>query len=119
LSSQWSLSFWLSHQCSLCISLLPHSYIMCSPSHPPWLEYKLLRGDFITFQIGLYTQMQNVLLWLQHGPRITEQAHVATTLHTCMCEDLGSSIGPNTWYKSSPADNCWGSTTFFAIIIQQ
>jgi hypothetical protein len=37
-SSQWSLSFWLSHQYSTCIHLLPHScYIPC-PSHSPWLD---------------------------------------------------------------------------------
>jgi hypothetical protein len=31
--SQWSLSFWLSHQYSICIPLLPHSCYMPRPSH--------------------------------------------------------------------------------------
>jgi hypothetical protein len=40
-SSQWCLSFWLSHQypIGLCIPLCPHScYIPC-PSHTPWLDH--------------------------------------------------------------------------------
>jgi hypothetical protein len=37
-SSQWSLSFWLSHQNYICISLLPQSCYMPCPSHPPWLD---------------------------------------------------------------------------------
>jgi hypothetical protein len=37
-SSQWSLSFWLSHQYPMCIPLLPHSCYMPRPSHPSWLE---------------------------------------------------------------------------------
>jgi hypothetical protein len=36
-SSQWSLSFWHSHQYSTCIPLLPQSCYMPCPSHPPWL----------------------------------------------------------------------------------
>jgi hypothetical protein len=38
-SSQWSFSFWLSHQYPICISLLPHSCYMPRPSHPSWLDY--------------------------------------------------------------------------------
>jgi hypothetical protein len=34
-SSQWSLTFWISHQYSICITLLPHLYYMPCPSHPP------------------------------------------------------------------------------------
>jgi hypothetical protein len=37
-SSQWSLSFWLSHQ-YICIPLLPHSCYMPCPSRPPWLHH--------------------------------------------------------------------------------
>jgi hypothetical protein len=33
--SQWSLTFWLSHQYPICIALLPHScYVPCT-AHPP------------------------------------------------------------------------------------
>jgi hypothetical protein len=38
-SSQWSLSFWLSQQYPICISLLPHSCYMPCSSHPPWLHH--------------------------------------------------------------------------------
>jgi hypothetical protein len=38
LSSQWSLTFRLSHQYAICIPLLPHSRYMLCPSHPPWLH---------------------------------------------------------------------------------
>jgi hypothetical protein len=38
-SSQWSLSFWLSHQYPIRIALLPHSCYMPRPSHPSWLDY--------------------------------------------------------------------------------
>jgi hypothetical protein len=34
-SSQWSLTFWLSHQYPICIPLLPHSCYMLCPSHRP------------------------------------------------------------------------------------
>jgi hypothetical protein len=36
LSSQWSPSFWLSHQHPICIPPLPHSCCMPCPSRPPW-----------------------------------------------------------------------------------
>jgi hypothetical protein len=36
LPSQWSLSFWLSHQYPTCIHLLPHSSYMPYPSHYHW-----------------------------------------------------------------------------------
>jgi hypothetical protein len=35
-SSQWSLSFWISHQYPICIPLLPHSCYMPCPSDPSW-----------------------------------------------------------------------------------
>jgi hypothetical protein len=38
-SSQLALIFWLSHQYSICIPLLPHSCYMPCPSHPPWLDH--------------------------------------------------------------------------------
>jgi hypothetical protein len=38
-SSQWSLSFWNSHQYPICIPLIPHSCYMTCPSHPPWLVH--------------------------------------------------------------------------------
>jgi hypothetical protein len=38
-ASQWSLSFWLSHQCPKHIPLRPHSCYMPCPSHPPWLVH--------------------------------------------------------------------------------
>jgi hypothetical protein len=38
-SSQWSLSFWLSHQYPICIPLLSHSCYMPCPSHSPWLYH--------------------------------------------------------------------------------
>jgi hypothetical protein len=36
--SQWSLSFWISHQYPICIPLLHSFYMPCS-SHPPWLDH--------------------------------------------------------------------------------
>jgi hypothetical protein len=33
-SSQWSFSFWISHQYHICFHLLPHSCYMPCPSHP-------------------------------------------------------------------------------------
>jgi hypothetical protein len=37
-SSQWSPSFWLSHQYPICVLLLRYScYMLCS--HPPWLDH--------------------------------------------------------------------------------
>jgi hypothetical protein len=38
-SSQWSLSFWISHQYPICIPPVPHSCYMPCPSHPPWLDH--------------------------------------------------------------------------------
>jgi hypothetical protein len=38
-STQWSLSFWLSRQYPICISLLPHSCYMPRPSHPSLLDH--------------------------------------------------------------------------------
>jgi hypothetical protein len=38
-SSQWSLSFLLSHQYSICIPLFPHSCYMPCPSHSPWFHH--------------------------------------------------------------------------------
>jgi hypothetical protein len=38
-SSQWSLSFWLSHKYPIRIPRLPHSYYMPRPPHPPWLNH--------------------------------------------------------------------------------
>jgi hypothetical protein len=38
-SSQWSLSFWLSHQYRMYIHLLAHSCYMSCPFHPPWLQH--------------------------------------------------------------------------------
>jgi hypothetical protein len=38
-SSQWSLSFWLSHQYPIRIPLLPHSCYIPRPSYPFWLDY--------------------------------------------------------------------------------
>jgi hypothetical protein len=35
-SSYWSLSFWISHQYSICIPLRSHSCYMPCPSDPPW-----------------------------------------------------------------------------------
>jgi hypothetical protein len=39
LSPQWSLSFLLSNQHPICISLRPHSCYMPCQSHPPWLDH--------------------------------------------------------------------------------
>jgi hypothetical protein len=39
LSSQWSLSFWLTHQYPICIPLLPHLCYMPCASHPTWLDH--------------------------------------------------------------------------------
>jgi hypothetical protein len=38
-SFQWSLSFWLSHQYPIWMSLLLHSCYMPRPSHPSWLDH--------------------------------------------------------------------------------
>jgi hypothetical protein len=38
-SSQWSLSFWVSHLYPICIPLLHHSCYMPRPYHPSWLDY--------------------------------------------------------------------------------
>jgi hypothetical protein len=38
-SSQWSTSFWLSHQYPISIPLLTHSCHMPRPSHPSWLHH--------------------------------------------------------------------------------
>jgi hypothetical protein len=38
-SSQWSLSFWLSHQYSTSIPLLPYSCYMPRQSNPSWLDH--------------------------------------------------------------------------------
>jgi hypothetical protein len=38
-SSQWSLSFWPSHQYPICMSLLPHSRYMYCQSLTPWLYH--------------------------------------------------------------------------------
>jgi hypothetical protein len=39
MSSQWSLSFWLSHQNPICFLRLPHTCYMPCPSHPAWLDH--------------------------------------------------------------------------------
>jgi hypothetical protein len=38
-SSQWSLSFWLSHQYPICIPLLPNLCCMPRPFHRSWLDH--------------------------------------------------------------------------------
>jgi hypothetical protein len=38
-SSQWYLSFWISHQYPIYVPLLPHSCYMSCPSHYPWLDH--------------------------------------------------------------------------------
>jgi hypothetical protein len=38
-SSQWSLSFWLSHQYPMSIPLLPNSRYMPYPSQPSWYDH--------------------------------------------------------------------------------
>jgi hypothetical protein len=38
-SSQWSLSFWISHQYPICSRLRPHACCMPCPSHPPSLGH--------------------------------------------------------------------------------
>jgi hypothetical protein len=38
-SSQWSPSFWISHQYPRCIPPRPHSCYMPYQSHPPWLDH--------------------------------------------------------------------------------
>jgi hypothetical protein len=38
-SSQWSLSFYISHQYPICIPLRPHSCYMPCPSHLPSLDH--------------------------------------------------------------------------------
>jgi hypothetical protein len=38
-SSQWSPSFWHSHQYPICIPLRPHSCYVPCPSHPPCLDH--------------------------------------------------------------------------------
>jgi hypothetical protein len=53
-SSQWSLTFWHSHQYPICIPLLPHSCYMPYPSQPPWLDhsnYSLRRVQAMKFLI--------------------------------------------------------------------
>jgi hypothetical protein len=37
-SSQWHLSFWISHQYPICIPILPQSCYMPCPSHPPCMR---------------------------------------------------------------------------------
>jgi hypothetical protein len=37
-SSQWCLTFWVSHRYPICILLLPHSCYIPFPSHP-WLDH--------------------------------------------------------------------------------
>jgi hypothetical protein len=44
-SSQWCLSFWLSHQYLICMSLLPHSCYMPQPSHTSWLIILIILGE--------------------------------------------------------------------------
>jgi hypothetical protein len=38
-SSQWSLSFWLSHKYPICIPLRSSLCYTPCPSHPPWLDH--------------------------------------------------------------------------------
>jgi hypothetical protein len=40
-SSQWFLSFWLSHQYPIYIPRLPHSCYMLCPPHSPWLDHSI------------------------------------------------------------------------------
>jgi hypothetical protein len=47
-SSQWFLSFWLSHQYPTCIPLLPNSCYMPYPPHPPWLFFCIVGGGVQT-----------------------------------------------------------------------
>jgi hypothetical protein len=54
-SSQWSLSFWLSHLYSICIPLLRHSYHMPCPSHPQVTSPVIVNN---------YTMVRNVVLWI-------------------------------------------------------
>jgi hypothetical protein len=42
-SSQWSVSFWRSHQCPICIPLLPHSCYIPRQPHPFCTSFELIR----------------------------------------------------------------------------
>jgi hypothetical protein len=44
-SSKWSVSFWPSHQNSICIPILPHSCYRPSASHPPDLIFLITLGE--------------------------------------------------------------------------
>jgi hypothetical protein len=63
MSSQWYLSFWLSHQNTICISLRIPAFYMPCPSHPPDLislillreAYKLRSSSVCNFLQPLVT----------------------------------------------------------------
>jgi hypothetical protein len=81
-SSQWSLSFWISHQYPICIPLRPHSCYMPCPSHPPWLyhsNYTWRKVQVMKFLITQFspTSYHFISLWSKYSryPVLKPEGH--------------------------------------------
>jgi hypothetical protein len=64
-SSQWSLSFWLSHHYPTFIRLLPHSSCLPCSSHPPSLDHSnhiWWRVQVMRLLMGIHNSKYNLYL---------------------------------------------------------
>jgi hypothetical protein len=83
-SSEWSLSYWLSHQCPICIPLLTHSCYMIRPSHPSWLIILIIFSEEYTlWSSSLCSFLQLLVTSFHFGPNILLSTLFSDTLSLC------------------------------------
>jgi hypothetical protein len=79
-SSQWSLTFWISHQYPICIPLLPHLYyVPCSSQHP-WLDHSNYSCRRVQVSSSLYTFLQPPVTSSLFSPNILFSTLFSNTL---------------------------------------
>jgi hypothetical protein len=74
-SSQWSLSFWFSHQYPICIPLRHNSCYMPCSSHPPWLDH----SNYTWRRETSYEAYYVVLWW--------DISHIVRAFRPCLSQE--------------------------------
>jgi hypothetical protein len=92
-SSWWSLSFWLSHQYSICIPLLPHSCYLHCPPYPCWLHhfnYTWQRVQVMKLLIMQFcpTSYHFIRLWSKYSPQHPVLRHPQSMFLPLMSETM-------------------------------